>query len=64
MMICWDRNMFECFYVFLCILKILPDDDLLRSKHVGGFYVFLCILTILPDDDLLRSKHVGVFYVF
>jgi len=56
--------MFECFYVFLCILKILPDDDLLRSKHVGGFYVFLCILTILPDDDLLRSKHVGVFYVF
>jgi len=22
MMVCWDRNMSECFYVFLCILTL------------------------------------------
>ena len=53
--------MSECFYVFLCILTIIPDDNLLRSKHFGVFYVFLSILTIIPDDNLLRSKHVGLF---
>jgi len=28
---------------------LLPDDDLLRSKHFGYVYIFLCILTLKSE---------------